>query len=265
MSFIKKIILVLVFFLLGKNYVRSQDTLILADGSEVYVKVLEIDEEKISYKKSDNLNGPQYSMDISKVFMAIYKGGKRETFQTSNTASKEGIEKKADSIATAQVLIDGNFKVRLIEAKTIPDKKGKATIVSAVVEAFRNDQLFTSLSVYAYQRKDIALDYAKVNGGYFGNSSISVSVNSEKLKNVLFQKYENESGKGYGWALPPGFFSGGTSSCSVAFLEQKSGNKEVLGFGGITSTKLDLQNCSSVENKLLSVVLVWLETNFVKK
>ena len=251
----------LIFYFPSAPFLKAQDTLILNDGTEIYVKVLEIGEKAISYKKNENQNGPTYTMDLAKVFMAVYKGGKRESFQTVTNYSPQAEVQNA----VISMLGDSSFDLRLIETKSVSDKKQKGITVLATIDVYYNEKQFSKIYLSAYQRTDITLDYTKPNASYLANSSISFLILSENLKKVLFQKYESESGKGYGWALAPGFFSLQPASCSVALLEQKYGNKEILGFGGITATKINLQDCSSLEKKLLSAALLWLETNFGKK
>lgn len=63
----------------GKTY--AQDKMILRNGNELTVKVIEVDTDIIKYKKYDNLNGPIYSIDKSKVFMITYKNGTKDVFK----------------------------------------------------------------------------------------------------------------------------------------------------------------------------------------
>jgi hypothetical protein len=259
-----KLIFCLILYLFNLPFLKAQDTLFLNDGSELHIKLIEIGENTLSYKKSDNLNGPTYTMDLSKAFLVVYSNGNREFFQTPDNASKSS-KKHNEKGALKETLYDSNFELQLIKTQSIPDSKNKWIHVTAEIEVYSNDQLFTMISLSANQRKDIALDFTDPKESYLLKSNITISSENEKISNVLFQKFENASGKGYGWALPPNFFTLEPSACCVAYLEQKSGNKEILGYGGITSKKISLQNCSSLEYKLLSVVLLWLETNFEQK
>jgi uncharacterized protein YfaS (alpha-2-macroglobulin family) len=234
---------------------KAQDTLILNNGEEMYIKVIEVGENAISYKKQQNLNGPIYSTDISKIFMAVYKNGKRETFSKQNPTSTSNASGALDEDKVKAVINDNNFEVHLISTKAVPDKKNKHIIITADIDAYAGGKFFTKMSLLTTQAKDIKNS---------GASTISINIISEKLQTFLWEKYENYAGKGYRWDLPAHFFSLDTSSCSIKFYTQKSGNKEILGFGGLSYTVLNLKNCASLENKLLSVALVWLETNFSK-
>ncbi|MGN6401166.1 MAG: hypothetical protein ACTHMD_11975 [Flavisolibacter sp.] len=236
---------------------KAQDTLVLNDGTEMYVKVLEIKESTLSYKKTENITGPTYETDLGKIFMAIYKGGKRESFIKSDTSASEkqlNAGNATDHPKAIAVIFDKNFEVRLTAIHTEPDKKNKFLTISAAVDAYVNGKLFTSMAL-ATRRA------LKPQGE--GATTITVAV-SEKLQKLLWEKYESYSGKGYRWDLPPGFFSMDAAACSIRFYQQKNGNKEILGFGGLSYTSMGLKDCSSLENKLLSVALLWLETNFGK-
>lgn len=54
------------------------DILTLKNGDEYVVKVLEITEKEIKYKRCDNINGPVYSIAKSKVYMIKYVNGTNE-------------------------------------------------------------------------------------------------------------------------------------------------------------------------------------------
>lgn len=237
---------------------NAQDTLVLNDGTELLVKLLEIRDDEILYKTAENMAGPTYTTNRAKVFMAIYKDGKREIFSnkispSTNSQSQDGIEKVASQAKA--IISDENFEVRLIQTLTTPDKKKKAMVISADIEAYVRGKLFTKMGLYTTQAIDIKNS---------GTSTISIGVNSEKLNIFLWEKYENYAGKGYRWELPAHFFSSEASSCLIKFYKQKAGNKEILGFGGLSYTSFNLKDCSTLENKLLSVALIWLKTNFGK-
>jgi hypothetical protein len=238
---------------------KAQDTLVLNDGTEMYVKVLEIGDNTVSYKKTENITGPTYTTDLSKIFMAIYKGGKRESFTKDNntpTSANQLKDGNAKDNATAKAVIhDKIFEVRLTGTHTEPDNKNKFITISAGVDAYVNGKVFTAM---------VLVTQKAVKQQVQGATTITITAISEKLQQLLWEKYESYSGKGYRWDLPPGFFSMDSSSCSIRFYQQKTGNKEILGFGGLSFTSLGLRDCSSLENKLLSVALVWLETNFGK-
>ena len=58
----------------------AQDNILQKDGSSMDVKVLEVGLEKVRYKRFDNLDGPTYSIDKSKIFMIRYENGTKDVF-----------------------------------------------------------------------------------------------------------------------------------------------------------------------------------------
>lgn len=245
---------------------KAQDVLILSNGTEVQTKVIEIGENSISYKKYESIDGPTYNLMLKEVFMVIYKNGKRETFGTRDEiVDKHNTEVKESKNNTVPIAILNNsdFEVKLIKTEILPDKKNKITTVKALVDVYRDGAYFTNLTLSASQVNNKELNYSKVNGNYYLSSSIYI--NSKEYSGLFYQKYESWSGKGHGWALPPKFFNPSASGCSVAFLTQNGFNREQGFNGGLTATKFDLRDCTSIENKLLSITLVWLDVNFIKK
>lgn len=60
--------------------VNAQDNIILRNGDELKGKVLEMTNDFIKFKPSDNPNGPDYLYKKSEVFMIKYENGKKEVF-----------------------------------------------------------------------------------------------------------------------------------------------------------------------------------------
>jgi hypothetical protein len=59
----------------------SQDIITLKTNEEIKAKVLEINDEEIKYKRFENLEGPQYTLKLSKVLKVRYENGFEEVFQ----------------------------------------------------------------------------------------------------------------------------------------------------------------------------------------
>jgi hypothetical protein len=57
------------------------DKLLLQNADELFVKVIEIDDQSIKYKRCDNLSGPTYSIAKSKVALITYVNGTKEVIQ----------------------------------------------------------------------------------------------------------------------------------------------------------------------------------------
>lgn len=68
-----------------KNNNEDCDLIILNNGDDISVKVVEITQSEIKYKKCDNLNGPIYSITKSEVFTIRYSNGSKEIIKQSTT------------------------------------------------------------------------------------------------------------------------------------------------------------------------------------
>jgi hypothetical protein len=86
----------------------SQDLFIYKNGNELTVKVLRINENDIIYKKSSNINGPEYTEEKNNIFMIKYENGTKDIFQKETQAEERNVtrtketnncEHKKDSIA----------------------------------------------------------------------------------------------------------------------------------------------------------------------
>ena len=95
---------VLILFLFACISMRAQDVMFLQNGDEVQVKVLEILDNELIYKRWDNLDGPSYRAKKNDVFMVKYANGTKEKFGVSNnnnTTSPSGtLENKPENPET---------------------------------------------------------------------------------------------------------------------------------------------------------------------
>lgn len=67
---------------------KAQDTLKLKDGSVQLVKIIEVSETTLKYKKSDNLSGPTFVLPVQEVNSISYANGLKEKFdQATQTTS----------------------------------------------------------------------------------------------------------------------------------------------------------------------------------
>ena len=67
-----------------KEAVVTCDRLTLKNGDELAVKVLEITETEVKYKKCDFPDGPTISISKSRVFMIVYSNGSKEVFNSTD-------------------------------------------------------------------------------------------------------------------------------------------------------------------------------------
>lgn len=60
----------------------SQDILVMRNGDEIVVKVLEVSPETVKYKKWGNLDGPEYSEYKKNIFMIKFQNGTKDVFDS---------------------------------------------------------------------------------------------------------------------------------------------------------------------------------------
>lgn len=83
------------------------DIVVLRDGTEIKAKVIEINPSQIKYKKCSELNGPELTINKSKVSMVKYSNGTNEVFQLETTITSDNsskIEKKVKKLSKLTLL-----------------------------------------------------------------------------------------------------------------------------------------------------------------
>jgi hypothetical protein len=82
--------------ILGSS-LKAQDIIILKSGEEIKSTVSEVSSDLIKYKKFENLSGPVYSVEKSKVFMIKYQNGTKDVFneqtETKPQTSAQTVQK----------------------------------------------------------------------------------------------------------------------------------------------------------------------------
>lgn len=63
------------------------DVMILKNGQEIQVKVLEVGQTEVKYKNCDNQNGPTFSKNKSEIFMIKYPNGTSTVIEESKSSS----------------------------------------------------------------------------------------------------------------------------------------------------------------------------------
>ena len=96
----------------------SQDILLKRSGDQLKVKVTEVADEYIKYKKKGFENGPDFKMSTSDIFMLTFENGEKMMFEQSSSNNKKAEEKNF-------AILSGGTKVPLRMNETISsDKKG---------------------------------------------------------------------------------------------------------------------------------------------
>ncbi len=67
----------------------AQDLMIKNNGDEIKVKVLEITNDNVKYKKHTNIDGPLYTVSKSEVKEIIFENGDKEVFINANAKSTD--------------------------------------------------------------------------------------------------------------------------------------------------------------------------------
>lgn len=114
----KKIVLSTLIIFVFSTLSYSQDIIELNDGSEIKAKVTEVLPKEIKYKKFNNLDGPIYTINKSKILMIRYENGDKDIIQ------KE--VQNNEKLAISSGYYKGNNKIRKKEFKTLLSTNQKA-------------------------------------------------------------------------------------------------------------------------------------------
>lgn len=101
----KKLLLYSLLFISTVGY--SQDVITLADGRTVNAKILELTTDQVKYKKTDNLEGPTYTVNLSDLSKIKYANGSEDTF----TAKKSDAESTSETKSDVPPIFKGKFDV----------------------------------------------------------------------------------------------------------------------------------------------------------
>jgi len=114
MKTIQKIIVFVTLILLA-NSGFTQDIIILKTGDEIQSKVEEVGIDIIRYHKFDNISGPIYTIEKSKVFMIKYQNGSKDVFseqkvsKTTATQSPTVVENQTPKTEVAPPIQSNNL------------------------------------------------------------------------------------------------------------------------------------------------------------
>jgi hypothetical protein len=86
----------LIFLIFLPAIVFSQDTIFFVKQYQYVVKVIEIEDSKVKYRKFDNLEGPLYSVAKNEILSIHYSNGTRDTFNVAGPAIGEKQLEKND-------------------------------------------------------------------------------------------------------------------------------------------------------------------------
>jgi hypothetical protein len=159
-------------FLLGYFFSHnafSQDIMVLKNGDEVKVKVAEVLQDIIKYKKWENQDGPLYSEPKSNVFMIKYQNGTKDVFSNTvsnnspiQTGTNEDVQKGA-AISKLETYVTGKYQKENI-LKLVAFKKIDGALRSYVGQTIYEVKCALTLHFLA----DCWL-YGNVFEGYWNN------------------------------------------------------------------------------------------------
>ncbi|MDR1459045.1 MAG: hypothetical protein LBI60_02390, partial [Bacteroidales bacterium] len=92
----RNILFIIVLFISVKGY--SQDIIITKEGKSIKAKIIELTEEKISYKKYEYQEGATIVLSIENIRRIVWQTGEIEDFNVNEHSEKEKIEKEEEKI-----------------------------------------------------------------------------------------------------------------------------------------------------------------------
>ena len=126
----------ILFLIIISNFSYAQDLMIYKSGDEKEVKILKISSSEITFKKFSNINGPEYTIDLSEIFMIKYKNGDKDIFNDvkKSQQSKEiklplgtPIQLYLKESISSKYLQSGQ-SIRLAVKNSITTKEGKVIV-----------------------------------------------------------------------------------------------------------------------------------------
>jgi len=91
MKKITKTILFIAMMFVYSNLSYAQDMITKKTGEDISAKVLEVTTSEVKYKKTDNLEGPIFSILKSEVLIIRYKNGTKDVFSNAKDANSQTV------------------------------------------------------------------------------------------------------------------------------------------------------------------------------
>lgn len=110
----KKFLIIAILFVSTIGF--SQDVITLADGRTVNAKILELTTEFVKYKKTDNLEGPTYTVPVNDLTKIKYANGSEDTFAATPKANSNAESENIPSIFKGKFDVNDSETASYIEA-----------------------------------------------------------------------------------------------------------------------------------------------------
>ncbi len=106
-----KVLLSLILIIISLNKVFTQDTLIKLDNTQIVVKVEEIDDNIVKYRRYNYIDGPLYKLPKNEILKIILKSGDVEVFNSDKQIkSFSSFENHSNYENQLTIDIKGNYK-----------------------------------------------------------------------------------------------------------------------------------------------------------
>jgi hypothetical protein len=184
-----KRIIFLIAILFATMYSYSQDRIIKKDKTEIKVKVLEVGDVEIKYKKEDNPDGPTYAIKKAEVNVIIYKNGQVESF--NEVVNTQAVTQPTKLNST--IINSNNNEVTNISV----DKRYRFTLLNNSNKTIETNVRFKDMQQYvandpqllqSYNKHKTARTIQQVFGGVFSLFDIYVAYKSfSSLNNVNYK------------------------------------------------------------------------------
>ena len=76
--------------------VKAQDVIVFRNADEIEAKVTAVTEDKLSYRRWDNLDGPEYTIGKEQIFYVKYQNGTKDIFGEFKPQTAESTNMSAD-------------------------------------------------------------------------------------------------------------------------------------------------------------------------
>lgn len=131
----------LLFFLLLSASAFAQDVLNKKNGESINAKVLEVNPENVKYKKTDNQDGPTYTIDKKELAGITYANGEEDIFKTESKGDKKMFIWSPSMKKVDLPKLSKPAKIQIIDNRKTPPAKSKVEFTGAELVELVGDVL----------------------------------------------------------------------------------------------------------------------------
>jgi len=179
--------LLCVVFCINVANMFAQDVIILKNGNDIQAIVQEISDDNVKYKKYDNINGPNYTLKKTEIFMIRYANGSKDVF-ADNTAPVANV---APTPVTTQQSVQNKTEIYVNTQKKMYIWKPEETIYmrtntldgKSISLEIKDSRVITSGSKVKTSFSEISDAIIKAITQTYGNLFIN---NESEVKVILY-------------------------------------------------------------------------------